>query len=224
MGIKQSRISLALVLGLALILSFPLPSQAWRGGGGFRAGGFGGFHGGGGFRGFSGFHGGGGFDGGFGGGSFHQGAFGGGSWSGAHGGQAAWGPRGAGVAQGPGGTTVARGPYGSGAVQTPSGSTATWHDSDYNSWNHNVNVSQTYNVGGDGGWGYYGGTTVSPAGAAVVGALAGLAIGTMVASLPANAQPLLIGNQTYYYDGTNYYLPCNGGSDTNYCVVANPNQ
>jgi hypothetical protein len=206
---KNHRITFALILGLALLLSFPLPSQAWRGGG-FRGGG-----------GFGGFHGGGGFDGGFGGGSFHRGAFGGGTWSGAHGGQAAWGPRGAGVAQGPGGTTVARGPYGRGAVRTPSGSTATWHNSDYNSWNHNVNVSNTYNVSRAGGWGYYG---APAAGAVAAGVLAGLAIGTMVASLPANAEPLMVGNQTYYYDGTNYYQPCNGGSDTNYCVVANPNQ
>jgi hypothetical protein len=210
MRINQSKISLALILGLALLISLPLPSQAWRGGRGFGGGGFGGFHG---------FHGGGGFDGGFGGGSFHQGAFGGGSWSGAHGGQAAWGPRGSGVAQGPGGTTVARGPYG-GAVQTPSGSTATWHDNDYNAWNHNVNVSQTYNVSG-GGWGYYG---APAAGAVAAGALAGLAIGATVASLPATAQPVQVGGQTYYYDGTNYYQPCYGGSDTNYCVVANPNQ
>jgi hypothetical protein len=202
MRLKKSKISLAMVLGLALLMTFPLTAQAWRGGGGF-----------------GGFHGGGGFDGGFGGGSFHEGAFGGGSWSGAHGGQAAWGPRGAGVAQGPGGTTVARGPYGGGAAETPGGSTATWHDSDYDSWNRNVNVSQTYNVSGDGGWGYYGGG----GGAVAAGALAGLAIGATVASLPAAAQPLDVGGQTYYYDGTNYYQPCYGGSDTNYCVVSDPN-
>ena len=92
-----------------------------------------------------------------------------------------------------------------------------------NSWNRNVNVSRSYNFSGDGGWGYYGGGGVSPAGAAAVGALAGLSLGAMVSSLPANAQPLLINNQTYYYDGTNYYQPCYGGSDTNYCVVADPN-
>ena len=51
-----------------------------------------------------------------------------------------------------------------------------------------------------------------------------LAIGTMVASLPASAERLLVGNQTYYYDGTNYYQPCYGGSDTDYCVVSDPNQ
>jgi hypothetical protein len=210
MKIRKGRISLALVLGLVMFLSLPLPSQAWRGGGfggGFRGGGFGGFHGGGGF------------DGGLGGGSFHEGAFGGGSWSGAHGGQAAWGPRGAGVAEGPEGTTVARGPYGGGAFRTPSGSTATWNDDNYNSWNRNVNVSTNYNVSG-GGWGYYG---APAAGAVAAGALAGLAIGTMVATLPTAAQPLYVNNQTYYYDGTNYYQPCYGGSDTNYCVVANPN-
>jgi hypothetical protein len=208
MRIKQSKIYLAVILGLALLMSFPPLAQAWRGGGGgFHGGGFGGgrFGGGGGFGGF---HGGGGFDGGFGGGSFHSGAYGGGSWSGAHGGQAAWGPGGAGVAQGPGGTTVARG---------PGGNTAAWQDNDYNHYNHNINVNQTYNVSG-GGWGYYGG------GAAAAGVIAGLAIGATVASLPAAAQPLDVGGQTYYYDGTNYYQPCFGGSDSNYCVVADPNQ
>jgi hypothetical protein len=217
---KRTYLLLAILLGLSMIFSLPLlpqEAQAWRGGGGFHGGGFrggfGGFHGGG----FGGFHGGGGFDGGFGGGSFHQGSYGGGSWSGAHGGRAAWGPGGAGVAQGPGGTTVARGPYGGGAAETPGGSTATWHDSDYDSYNRNINVSQTYNVSG-GGWGYYGG------GAVAAGAIAGLAIGATIASLPAAAQPLDVGGQTYYYDGTNYYQPCFGGSDTNYCVVPNPNQ
>jgi hypothetical protein len=84
-----------------------------------------------------------------------------------------------------------------------------------------VNVSQSYNVsGGGGGWGYYGGG----GGAVAAGALAGLAIGATIASLPAAAQPLDVNNQTYYYDGTNYYQPCYGGSDTNYCVVSDPNQ
>jgi hypothetical protein len=40
-------------------------------------------------------------------------------------------------------------------------------------------------------------------GAAVAGAIAGLAIGATMASLPAAAQPLVANNQTYYYDGTN---------------------
>ena len=60
--------------------------------------------------------------------------------------------------------------------------------------------------------------------AAAAGAAAGLAIGATIASLPAAAQPMVVNNQTYYYDGTNYYQPCYGGSDTNYCVVSDPNQ
>jgi hypothetical protein len=56
------------------------------------------------------------------------------------------------------------------------------------------------------------------------GAIAGLAIGTMVGSLSAAAQPLIVNDQTYYYDGTNYYQACYQGSDSGYCVVANPNQ
>lgn len=54
--------------------------------------------------------------------------------------------------------------------------------------------------------------------------MAGLAVGATIASLPAAAQPMVVNNQTYYYDGTNYYQPCYGGSDTNYCVVSDPNQ
>lgn len=157
---------------------------------------------GGGGGGFGGFHGGGGGDGGFGGGSFHEGAYGGGSFSGAHGGQAAWGPGGRGVAQGPEGNTYYHGDGGGGG-----------------SYDRNVDVSRSYNVSGGGGWGYYGG-----GGAAAAGALAGLAIGATIASLPAAAQQLSVNNQTYYYDGTNYYQPCYGGSDVNYCVVSDPNQ
>ncbi len=57
-----------------------------------------------------------------------------------------------------------------------------------------------------------------------MGAAVGLAIGATVASLPSSAQPLVVNNQTYYYDGTNYYQACYGGSDSNYCVVSDPNQ
>lgn len=178
MRIYRAKLSLVIVLGIALLASLPvLPqeAQAWRGGGGFHGGGFGGFHGGG----FGGFHGGGGFDGGFGGGSFHQGGFDGGRWG----------------------------------------------DQHYNRWNQNVNVNRNVNVSGDGGWGYYGGGGWGGAAAgAVAGAVAGLAIGAMVNSLPSNAQPLVVNNQNYYYDGTNYYQSCYGGSDTNYCVVPDPNQ
>ena len=44
-----------------------------------------------------------------------------------------------------------------------------------------------------------------------------------IASLPATVQQLYVNNQTYYYDGTNYYQPCAQGSDMNYCVVSDPN-
>jgi hypothetical protein len=68
-----------------------------------------------------------------------------------------------------------------------------------------------------GGWGpYYG----SGWGAVA----AGLAVGTIVGALSANAQPLVINNQTYYYDQGNYYQPCYRGSDSGYCVVPNPNE
>jgi hypothetical protein len=68
-----------------------------------------------------------------------------------------------------------------------------------------------------GGWGpYYG----SGWGAVA----AGLAVGTIVGALSANAQPLVINNQTYYYDKGNYYQPCYRGSDSGYCVVPNPNK
>jgi len=56
------------------------------------------------------------------------------------------------------------------------------------------------------------------------GAVAGLAVGTLVGALSAAAQPLLVNNQTYYYDGSNYYQPCYQGSSSGYCVVPNPNQ
>ena len=77
------------------------------------------------------------------------------------------------------------------------------------------------NVNVAGGWGHYGAGAV--AAGAVAGAVAGLAIGATIASLPAAAQPLDVGGQTYYYDGTNYYQPCAQGSDMNYCVVSDPN-
>lgn len=52
-----------------------------------------------------------------------------------------------------------------------------------------------------GGWGHYGAGAV--AAGAVAGAAAALAVGATIASLPAAAQPLDVGGQTYYYDGTN---------------------
>jgi hypothetical protein len=49
-------------------------------------------------------------------------------------------------------------------------------------------------------------------------------LGTVVGALSANAQPLSVNNQTYYFDGTNYYQACYQGTDSSYCVVADPNQ
>jgi hypothetical protein len=83
-------------------------------------------------------------------------------------------------------------------------------------------VDVTHNVTVSGGWGHYGAGAV--AAGAVAGAAAGLVIGATIASLPSAAQPLDVGGQTYYYDGTNYYQPCAQGSDMNYCVVSDPNQ
>jgi hypothetical protein len=73
------------------------------------------------------------------------------------------------------------------------------------------------------GWGpYYGG---GPGwGGVAAGVAAGLAVGTVVGSLSSSAQPMIVNNQTYYYDGSNYYQSCYQGSDSSYCVVPNPNQ
>jgi hypothetical protein len=54
--------------------------------------------------------------------------------------------------------------------------------------------------------------------------VAALAIGSAVASMPSSAQRLVVNDQPYYFDGTNYYQPCYQGADLHYCVVPNPNQ
>jgi len=162
-----------------------------------QARGGGGFHGGGG----GGLHGGGGYGGGFGGGSFrpesHPQEF---HPAGFRPGGEGWEPRpepGPGPRPGPG----------PGPRPDPN-----WHRRP-----DNVNV---VNVNG-GGWGPYWGNGW---GAAAAGAVAGLAIGAAIASLPSNAQPVVVNNYNYYYDGVNYYRPCYQGPDVNYCVVADPNQ
>lgn len=142
---------------------------------------------------------------GFGGGGF-GGFHGGGGVGGGFGGGGFGGPgRGAGGVGGPG--------YGRGGVGGPGygrgGVGYTHVDVD-----RNVSVSA--------GWGHYGAGAVA-AGAAV-GAAAGLTIGASIASLPATVQQLYVNDQTYYYDGTNYYQPCAQGADMNYCVVSDPNQ
>ena len=96
-------------------------------------------------------------------------------------------------------------------------------DQPYNHTNvNNVNVNRNVNVTG-GGWGpYYGGG--GGWGGVAAGAAAGLAVGTVIGALSANAQQMVINNQTYYYDGGNYYQPCYQGTDSSYCVVADPNE
>ena len=93
----------------------------------------------------------------------------------------------------------------------------------YNHTNvNNVNVNRNVNVTG-GGWGpYYGGG--GGWGGVAAGAAAGLAVGTVIGALSANAQQMVVNNQTYYYDGGNYYQPCYQGTDSSYCVVADPNE
>ncbi|MCX5888483.1 MAG: hypothetical protein NTY36_03420 [Deltaproteobacteria bacterium] len=84
----------------------------------------------------------------------------------------------------------------------------------------NVNVNRNVNVTG-GGWGpYHGGGW----GGVAAGAAAGLAVGTVIGALSASAQPMIVNNQTYYYDGGNYYQSCYQGTDSSYCVVPNPNE
>ena len=56
------------------------------------------------------------------------------------------------------------------------------------------------------------------------GVAAGIAVGAVVATLPATAAALSVAGQRYYYDGSTYYQPCYQGTDVNYCVVADPNQ
>ena len=153
--------------------------------------------------------GGGGFHGSFGGNAYH-GSFGGGSFRpesyhppepGPH-----WGPHpgpGPGPHPGPGpGPHPGPGPY--------------------HPYNPNVNVNNVNVTGYGGGWGpYYGGGAWAGAAA---GAITGLAVGALISSLPSTAQPLIVNNQNYYYDGTNYYQSCFHGSDSGYCVVQDPNQ
>jgi hypothetical protein len=53
---------------------------------------------------------------------------------------------------------------------------------------------------------------------------AALAVGTVVGVLSAEAQPVIVEGQTYYFDGTNYYQPCYQGTDSSYCVVDAPDE
>jgi hypothetical protein len=49
-----------------------------------------------------------------------------------------------------------------------------------------------------------------------------VAVGTRYNSLPASASSIVVGDRTYYVDGSGvYYLPCDD-DDTVYCVVSAP--
>jgi hypothetical protein len=54
------------------------------------------------------------------------------------------------------------------------------------------------------------------------GAVAGLAVGAMVDSLPVAAAPIYVADQRYYVADDVYYQPCYQGAVVNYCVVDNP--
>jgi hypothetical protein len=150
--------------------------------------------------------------GGFSGGSFRGG---GGYATGPRGGAVAQGPRGGQYAQTPRGGQAYRSPYGGAAARGPGGATAyrPGYPAAGGTYNRNVNVSRTWQT-------YYG----PRYGGVAAGAAAGLAVGAVVGSLSAAAQPMAVNNQTYYYDGTNYYQPCYQGTNLSYCVVPNPNQ
>jgi hypothetical protein len=104
---------------------------------------------------------------------------------------------GGGYAEGPRGGAVAEGPRGGVAARGPEGGTA-------------------YRAGGYYGPGYRG--------PGYGGVAAGIAVGTVVATLPAAAAARYIAGQRYYYDGSAYYQPCYQGTDVSYCVVPDPNQ
>jgi hypothetical protein len=56
---------------------------------------------------------------------------------------------------------------------------------------------------------------------AVEGSRGNIAVGTRYNVLPASANPVVVGNRTYYVDSGVYYLPCE--DDVNvYCVVDAP--
>jgi hypothetical protein len=161
--------------------------------------------------------GGGGFSGGSfrGGGGYATGPRGGAVAQGPRGGRAYRSPYGGAAARGPYGAAAVRGPYGGAAARGPGGATAyrPGYPAGGVTYNRNVNVSTNWRP-------YYG----PRYGAAAAGVAAGLAVGAVVGSLSAAAQPMVVNNQTYYYDGTNYYQPCYQGTDVKYCVVPNPNQ
>ena len=57
---------------------------------------------------------------------------------------------------------------------------------------------------------------------AVEGPRGNVVVGTRYDVLPASANPIVVGDRTYYVDdGGVYYLPCED-DDTVFCVVADP--
>lgn len=80
------------------------------------------------------------------------------------------------------------------------------------------NFSQNVNVeGNSGGWGYSG--EDYPWGLGAVTGLTGFALGTLIHTLPANAQPIVIQGQPYYESEGMYFAPTSGGD---YTVVPPP--
>jgi len=139
------------------------------------------------------------------------GGFSGGSFRG--GGGYAEGPRGGAVAEGPRGGAYAQTPRGGEAVRTPYGGAAA--RGPYGGAVAEGPRGDAYRAGGYYAPGYH------PVARAAV---TGLAVGTVVGTLPAAASALSVAGQRYYYDGGAYYQPCYQGTDVNYCVVSDPNQ
>jgi len=142
----------------------------------------------------------------------HGGGFSGGSFRAAAP-RAAVAPRGGAVAKGPRGGTAARGPYGGAVARGPGGQTA------YRPGHYPGGAYY-----GGGGWDAYYGPEYGGGGGLAAAIIAALAIGTILEALPSGAVPQVLGGQTYYYDGSNYYQACYQGTDLDYCVVPNPNQ
>jgi hypothetical protein len=190
------------LFAVALLLTLPFPSSAAEPHRGGPSGGHGPSPSASGYHGPSAYHGGGGFSSG----SFRGVAPG-----------VAQGPRGGAVVRGPRGGAVAEGPRGGVAVRGPSGGVAV------------RGPRGAYYVGYPGGaygeaWAPYYGPDYGPdyGEGGLAAFIAGLVIGTVLQALPPGAVAQIIGGQTYYYDGSNYYQPCYQGTDLGYCVVPNP--
>ena len=49
-----------------------------------------------------------------------------------------------------------------------------------------------------------------------------LVVGMVIAAISESAEPTVVNNTTYYYDGDNYYEPVTDGMETVYKVVEPP--